>query len=182
MYFNAMTRLAGAFHAVVLVAGLAGLTGAGLAGFVAATTSPAAAADSGLPVPRFVTLRADTVNVRTGPGVRYPVDWVFVRRDLPVEVVAEFDTWRKIRDWQGTEGWVHQSMLSGKRGIVVIGGLQTMRAEPFDRSPAVARTEPGVLGYLLECERAWCKVKTVGLTGWLPREGLWGVYPDEAVE
>ena len=72
---------------------------------------------TGLPVPRFVSLRSAEVNVRTGPGTRYPVEWVFVKRDIPVEITAEFDTWRRIRDWEGTEGWVHQSMLSGKRAI-----------------------------------------------------------------
>ena len=78
--------------------------------------SPAlAATDSGLPVPRFVTLRADKVNVRAGPGARYPVEWVFERKGMPVEIVAEFDTWRKVRDIQGTEGWVHQNLLSSRR-------------------------------------------------------------------
>ncbi|HKH69397.1 MAG TPA: SH3 domain-containing protein, partial [Reyranella sp.] len=66
---------------------------------------------SGLPIPRFASLRSDEVNVRTGPGPRYPIDWVFKRKAMPVEIVAEFENWRKIRDWQGASGWVHQSLL-----------------------------------------------------------------------
>ena len=78
-----------------------------------ATSSLAISKGTGLALPRFVSLRADEVNLRTGPGVQYPVDWVYLRQHLPVQIIAEFDTWRKIRDWQGTQGWVHQSMVSG---------------------------------------------------------------------
>src|SRR3954451_6927804 len=88
---------------------------------------PGMAPPTGLPVPRFVSLRSSEVNVRTGPGTRYPVEWVFVKRDIPVEITAEFDTWRRIRDWEGTEGWIHQSMLSGKRAMVVLGEVRTLR-------------------------------------------------------
>src|SRR5258708_28049028 len=83
-------------------------------------TAEGAAANTG-PLPRYLSLRSDEVNLRTGPGVRYPVDWVLQRRNMPVEVLAEFENWRKIRDWQGTEGWVHQSMLSGRRYAIVTG-------------------------------------------------------------
>src|SRR5215471_20860346 len=74
---------------------------------------------SGLPIPRFATLKSDEVNVRTGPGSRYPVDWVFKRKGMPVEIVAEYEVWRKIRDWQGASGWVHQSLLTGKRSFII---------------------------------------------------------------
>src|SRR5437660_12925684 len=74
---------------------------------------------SGRPLPRFASLRSDEVNVRTGPGTRYPVDWVFKRKGMPVEIVAEYENWRKIRDWQGASGWVHQSLLTGKRGFII---------------------------------------------------------------
>ena len=88
----------------------------------------ALAEGSGLPLPRFVSLRADQVNLRTGPGVQYPVEWVYQRKDLPVEIITEYRTWRKIRDWQSTQGWVHQSMLSGKRSIIVTGKRRSMRS------------------------------------------------------
>ena len=80
----------------------------------------AQARNSGLPLPRFVSLRADEVNMRTGPGVQYPVEWVYKRQGLPAEIIAEFGTWRKVRDWQGTQGWIHQSMLSGKRNFIIM--------------------------------------------------------------
>ena len=103
---------------------------------------------SGLPLPRFASLRAGEVNVRTGPGVQYPVDWVFQRQGLPVEVIAEYRTWRKIRDWQGTQGWVHQSLLAGKRTVIVIGGQRALHAKPEPDAKAVAQLEAGVVASL----------------------------------
>lgn len=138
--------------------------------------------ETGLPIPRFVTLRAKEVNVRTGPGVRYPIDWVFQRPNLPVEVVAEFDTWRKIRDPEGTEGWVHQSMLSGRRTAIVIGDTRMIRRAPEDSAPAIARAEPGVIGWLEACRREWCEVDVAGLSGWIHRSHIWGVRIDEAID
>ncbi len=151
---------------LVLALALASLLGA-----------PAAAGESGLPLPRFVSLRADKVNVRTGPGVRYPVDWVFVRRGLPVEVVAEFEHWRKVRDWEGTEGWVHQSMLSGARSVLVAGKIRALRARPAANAAVVARAEPGVVAELLECEGDWCRVEAAGFRGWIRRADAWGAAP-----
>ena len=121
--------------------------------------SGVAFADTGLPVPRFVSVRADEVNVRTGPGVRYPIDWVFVRKDMPVEIVDEYDTWRRIRDWKGTSGWVHQSMLSGNRTVMVSGGVGDLHRRAAPDAPVVARSEPGVVGDLLTCESEWCEVQ-----------------------
>jgi SH3-like domain-containing protein len=143
-----------------------------------------AAETSGLPLPRFVSLRSDEVNLRTGPGVRYPVDWIYTRRDLPVEIVAEFEAWRKIRDWQGTEGWVHQSMLSGRRMVVVLGQVRKLRREANENAEAVAMVEAGVMGRLVQCPRnsAFCRVETGGATGWLKRDEFWGVYRGEWVE
>ncbi len=139
---------------------------------------------SGLPLPRFVTLRSGEVNMRAGPGVRYPVEWVYKKRNLPVEVVAEYDTWRKIRDWQGTQGWVHQGMLSGKRSIIVTGDLRTLRNEPKTSSDPNARLEEGVIARLLECPSGttWCKIEADGYKGWLRKAEFWGVYSSESVE
>lgn len=137
---------------------------------------------TGLPLPRFASLRADEVNVRTGPGPRYPVEWVFVRRSMPVEIVAEFDTWRRIRDWQGTEGWAHKSMLSGRRTIMIQGDVRTLRREATEDSPAVARAEPGVVGRIDSCDGAWCRVEISGFEGWLKRDEFWGAYPDERIK
>jgi SH3-like domain-containing protein len=151
--------------------------------FPGAAPRPARAAtvgtETGLPIPRYVTLRAREVNVRAGPGVRYPIDWVYQRPNLPVEVIAEFDTWRKIRDPDGTEGWVHQSMLSGRRTVVVIGGEHLLRRTPDTAAPAVARLEAGVIGWLDGCRKDWCEIEVAGLDGWIHRSHVWGVRADE---
>lgn len=136
---------------------------------------------SGLKLPRFASLRAGEVNVRSGPGMRYPVDWVFLYRNMPVEIVAEFDSWRKVRDWQGAEGWVHRSMLSGRRWAIVQTGLQPLMREPKAGAPMVARIEKKVIGRILECRGAWCRIDFSGFRGWMRRDQFWGVYPDEPV-
>jgi len=139
---------------------------------------------SGLPLPRFVSLRADQVNLRTGPGVQYPIDWVYQRQSLPVEIIAEYRTWRKIRDWQSTPGWVHQSMLSGRRTVIVIGKTRTLRAEASAKSKAVARIDAGAIADIVECPAGsgWCRVQADGIKGWLRKVEFWGAYRDEAVE
>lgn len=136
---------------------------------------------TGLPIPRFVSLRSSEVNVRSGPSVNYPIEWVFQRKDMPVEVTAEFDTWRRIRDWQGTEGWVHQTMLSSKRGVVVTGQARLLRAEPDAAAPAVAQANIGVMGALLRCAGPWCQVDLKGYRGWLRRDEMWGVKENETL-
>jgi SH3-like domain-containing protein len=133
-------------------------------------------------LPRFVTLRADEVNLRTGPGERYPIDWVLIRKGLPVEIVEEFDVWRKIRDFQGSEGWVHQRMLTGARNVLIKGSVRILHVEPDAASPAAARAEAGVVARLLECRGPWCRVEAQGVKGWLKRDEIWGVYPDESVQ
>jgi SH3-like domain-containing protein len=139
---------------------------------------------SGLPLPRFVSLRANEVNMRTGPGVQYPIEWVYLRQNLPMEIVAEFDTWRKVRDWQGTQSWVHKSMLAGRRTLVVTGAERTLRARADFRSAAIAKIEPGVVGHLIFCpvKSSWCRVKVAGHEGWLRRVEIWGMYRNEMVE
>ena len=156
------------FALIILAAGLAATAAVG--------------AESGRTVPRFASLRADEVNVRTGPGVRYPVEWVFARLAMPVEITADFDTWRKNRDWQDPEGWVHQSMLSGRRTVIIVGQVHTLRRAPSADAPAVAHAEPGVIGKLLGCDSRWCRIEIAGYKGWLRRGEIWGVYPDEIIE
>ncbi len=144
---------------------------------------PAQAADkSTLPVPRFVTLRSDKVNVRTGPGEQYPIDWVFTRKDMPVEIVAEFNHWHRIRDIEGTEGWVQERMVTGKRAVIVRGQQRVLRERPSGDAAIVARAEPGVIAKLLECQPGWCRVEAAAVSGWLKREEIWGVYPGEVIQ
>ncbi len=139
---------------------------------------------TGLPLPRYVSLRATEVNMRTGPGVQYPVEWVYRRQFLPMEVIAEYGTWRKVRDWQGAQGWVHQSMLSGRRTFVVTEKVRTVRRSPDTGSGGVARLEPGVIGRVLGCpaESTWCRIEAEGRDGWLRRVELWGVYRHEILK
>lgn len=132
-------------------------------------------------LPHFATLRADAVNLRTGPGERYPVEWVYQKKGLPVEVTAQFDVWRRVRDSQGTVGWVHERMLTQRRSVLITGGLRTLRVKPDASAAAVAQAEPGVIARLVECKDAWCRIETNGIKGWLPRSEMWGVYPDETV-
>ncbi len=132
-------------------------------------------------VQRFVSLRADEVNVRVGPGVRYPVKWVFVRKSMPVEVIAEFDTWRKIRDWEGAEGWVHRAMLSPRRSLIVTAKLKTLRRRPSREAPAVARLAAGTVAKIDRCDVDWCRVTVRGYTGWIERSGVWGLKEGETI-
>lgn len=132
-----------------------------------------------LPVPRFVTLGPDEVNLRTGPGIRYPIRLVIRKQGLPVEVIREFDVWRQVRDKEGDEGWVHKSMLSGRRSVVVTGATQVVLRKPDEGARPVVRLEQGVMASLDTCEAAWCKLSVGGYDGWIKRDVIWGVYPDE---
>ena len=151
---------------------------------VLAAVATAAPKGTGLPLPRFVSIRAGEANLRTGPGVQYPVDWIYKRRDLPVEVIAEFRTWRKIRDWRGTQGWFHQGMLGSRRTFVVTGKVRNLREKADTKTRALVRAEAGVIGRLLECPdgSSWCRVDIDGFEGWLRRVEIWGVQTDEVVE
>ena len=154
-----------------------------LLGLLLGAALPAGAADKAQ-YPKFNSLRAAEVNLRVGPGEQYPVQWVYRRKGLPVEVIDGYDVWRKIRDWQGTTGWVHQRMLAPARTIIVKTDTRTIYREPARDSGSLARLEPGVVAKLLECRNAWCRIETQpqGIRGWLLRSEIWGVYPDEVVE
>ena len=150
----------------------------------AAPAEPTKGSNTGLPLPRFASLKTDEVNLRSGPGLRYPIDWVYKRRDLPVEIQREFEVWRLISDQEGVKGWVHQATLVGRRTFVVTGAEQTIRADAQDTAAAVARLKPGVIGRLRACEpnAAWCQVQVGDYRGWLRRDQLWGSYPGEAIQ
>lgn len=146
-----------------------------------AATPAAAQSETGLPLPRYVSLRADAVNLRTGPGRRYPIDWVFTRAGLPIQIIAEFDGWRKVRAQDGTSGWIHKSMLSGKRTVVIAGREDRVFREPHGNADIAAFVEPGVVANLLDCEDGWCRITIDShrITGWMPQDVLWGILPDE---
>ncbi|HTV87878.1 MAG TPA: SH3 domain-containing protein [Stellaceae bacterium] len=147
-----------------------------------APAAPPRPEDAVLKVPRFVSLHADKINLRTGPGRQYPIEWVLIRRDMPVEIVATFEHWRRIREWDGTTGWVEEHMLDGKRfAIVEKGGDRPLYAEPDAASGVVARAEPGAIAHLAECRGPWCRIDAAGISGWIHRGDIWGAYPDESV-
>jgi SH3-like domain-containing protein len=159
---------------------------------VLATTAAHAAGDiavgatSGLPVPRFVSLKPDRVTVRGGPTRDHEIAFVFTRSGLPVEITAESDNWRRIRDWEGAEGWVYHSLLSGRRTALVATKQQDelvplyYKADPD--SGLVARLQPGVLASVKHCSGSWCHVFGAGFDGWMAQERLWGVYANEKID
>jgi SH3-like domain-containing protein len=136
-----------------------------------------------LPLPRFASLKSEEVNFRTGPGLRYPIEWVYKRRDLPVLIEREFDVWRLVRDPEGTRGWVHVANLTPRRGMIVTGGERVLRRQAADDAAAVARLQPGVVGQLRSCREGaeWCQVQVGPHRGWLRRNDFWGTLPGEAV-
>jgi SH3-like domain-containing protein len=141
---------------------------------------------SGLPVPRFVSLKPDKVNVRGGPTRDHEVTFVYTRAGLPVEITAESDNWRRIRDWEGSEGWVYHSLLSGRR-TAVITPKNKQELVPLYRKPDVntgmsARLQSGVLASVKKCDGGWCHVSGSGFDGWIVQEKLWGVYPAEKID
>ncbi len=161
---------------------VAAQTGGGRASLGGIEASAREIGPSGLPLPRFVTLRAAKVNLRTGPGIRYPIEWVYARKGLPLEVIDEFETWRRVRDWQGSVGWVHQSMLNGQRGAMILGEGRLLRRAPEDGAAGVARVEAGVVARLRRCAGGWCRLEVKDFEGWLRQDQIYGAYPDETVE
>ena len=133
---------------------------------------------SGLPLPRFVSLQHNASRLRSGPGVNYPVEYLYKMRDMPVEIIAEFGkTWRQVRDFKGTEGWMHRTQLSSKRTVIITQQTRTLRVEPDSGSQPLARLEPGVIANLVHCPKdsGWCKIEKDDYEGWLRRVEFWGV-------
>ena len=128
-----------------------------------------------LPLPRFVSLKSSEVNVRRGPSLTHRIDWVYKRRDLPVEVTAEYGHWRRVRDREGAGGWVHYSLLSGVRTVIVEEDMLDIRSRPDVAAPVEARLRAGVIAYLGECAQDWCELQAGGYDGWARRSALWGV-------
>jgi SH3-like domain-containing protein len=141
---------------------------------------------SGLPVPRYVSLKSDRVNLREGPSKDQRTIWVFQRAGLPVEITAEFEIWRKVRDSEGAEGWVLHSLLSGRRTALVapwkkgIDSVLYRKASP--KSAPVAKLQPNVIATVRGCDGAWCRVSGDGFDGFIEQSDLWGVYPNEKIE
>lgn len=130
-------------------------------------------------IPRFVSLKSNKTNVRVGPGANYPIEWVFVRARLPLEITAEFERWRKIRALDGTEGWVHQNMLVATRRGIIQGESVLVYHKACEESSPLARLQKGVIVDLLKCQGDWCYIRVETLKGWVPQSVLWGAYKNE---
>ena len=180
LQFQSRTPFA-AFAALLLATGLAAQP----------APEPQGTGASGLALPRFASLKSDRVNLRQGPGTDYPTAWVFRRAGLPVEIVKEFESWRQVRDAEGTTGWVLGSMLSGRRTAVVLpweqkaGQPQPASAALRDDDSATARplayVEAGVLASIISCDGRWCRISVGGFRGYIEQVKLWGAYQGEVI-
>ena len=150
----------------------------------AASAAPQTGPVTGLPMPRFVSLKSDRVNLHEGPAKDHRTVWIYQRAGLPVEITAEYDTWRKIRDSEGTEGWVLHSLLSGRRTALVMqkGAETPLRAKPSEDATIVAKLQSGVIGSVKSCANSWCRMIGDGYDGWIEQAKVWGAYPGETVE
>ncbi len=157
----------------------AGYALVGASGQGAVAAEEARLGTSGLPLPRFVSLKSDEINLRTGPGTRYPIDWIYRRRGLPVEIIDEFEDWRRVRDHDGTVGWVHRLMLVSERTVLVTGQTRMLRRQPEPGAPGLAYLEAGVIADLKGCDKAWCRIEAQGFDGWLPRREIYGTSADD---
>lgn len=135
-----------------------------------------------LPLPRYVSLKGNEGNARRGPGLTHRIDWVFTRAGMPLKITAEFENWRRVEDHEGAGGWVHFSLLSGVRSVLVTLDMAEFRAEPSDESTVVAQAELGVIGRLQACTIDWCRVALDGQRGWVRKTAIWGVKADEQID
>lgn len=136
-----------------------------------------------LPIPRYVSVRADSANARRGPGLEHRVDWEYRLRGMPLRIVAEYGQWRQVQDPDGAGGWVHHSLLSGARTVLVVGETPVvLHSGPGDRTAVRAMAEPGVVARLDACREDWCSIRVGGFRGWVPRGRLWGVDPGEVFD
>jgi SH3-like domain-containing protein len=145
---------------------------------------PDVGTNTGLHLPRYASLKSDDVNMRSGPGERYPVEWTYKRRDLPVKIEREFDVWRLVEDMDGIKGWVHQATLTGRRSFVITGTEdRTIRADASPTADAVAVLRPGVVGRIRACDatKDWCQVQVDDYRGWLQRGDFWGADAGEVI-
>ena len=133
-----------------------------------------------LPIPRFVSIKSNEVNARKGPGTSYPIEWVYIKKGEPVEVIAEFEQWRKIRDIDGGKGWVHSSVISGRRSVIILDKNPiNMHYRASNKSTIIAKIEYGVRCSIKKCDKIWCNLSCQDNTGWIKRQNLWGLYDHE---
>ena len=186
LYFTSLSRFLPGLN-------LKTLTGFSLAVTLMTTTGfqshAASTGKSGLPLPRFVSLKSKRVNMRVGPGREYQVAWMYQKPGLPMEIIQEYDNWRKVRDPEGNEGWILHSLLTGKRTAIIApwdraqsGKNVEMLSSPDASASVKAEMEPGVVASVQECTDSWCRIEVSGVAGIVNKNDIWGVYPDEIIE
>jgi SH3-like domain-containing protein len=143
---------------------------------------PTKGAVTNMPIPRYVSLKGGEGNARRGPGLTHRIDWVFTTAGMPLRVTAEHEHWRRVEDAEGMGGWVHYSLLSGVRSVLVTQDMAEFRDRPDMAAPVAFQTELGVIGRLMECSIDWCRINIQGEKGWVQKTALWGVDPAEIVE
>ena len=146
---------------------------------VVAPQPPTRGPETNLPLPRYVSLKVGEGNARRGPSLSHRIDWVFLRRDMPLQVVSEYGHWRRVLDREGLGGWLHYSLLSGVRTVIVDQPMLELHLRPDRQTPVTARLEQGVIARLGACERDWCRLTAEGHRGWAPKIALWGVSAEE---
>ncbi len=132
-----------------------------------------------LPIPRFVSMKANEGNVRRGPSLSHRIDWVYKRKDLPLQITNEYGHWRQVRDYDGAGGWVHYSLLSGVRTVLIQMDQLNLRTHPDPDAGVAAIIEKGVVARLDECSVDWCRIRKDGHRGWVRKSSLWGVTAEE---
>jgi SH3-like domain-containing protein len=183
------------FTLIILMCGLSGVYSHQVSAQsnTAQNSRPKIGPVTGLPLPRFVSLRSNKVNARTGPALRYPIQWIYKRAHLPVEITAEFDAWRQIRDKEGSISWVHSTLLSGQRSALIqfkvnaeddnthIGVISAYK-KANAQSRKVLEVEAGAIGEIKQCKQAFCLVDFKAYRGWVAKNTIWGIYPAEVIE
>lgn len=175
-------------RSIFLLVAILALGAASVSPAYSQTTGAIEHGQSGLPLPRFVSLKASRVNLRIGPSQEYAVEWLYLKKGLPLEIIQEYDNWRRVRDSEGTEGWIYHSLLSGSRtGIVAPwhhgkDARIEMLAEPRQGTKVTALLEPGAIGHILSCNGDWCQMDFGGHEGWVVQGAIWGAYPGETYQ
>lgn len=149
---------------------------------LAPPAEPTTGPETNLPLPRYVSLKSDNANVRRGPSLSHRIDWVFTRAGMPLMITAEYGNWRRVVDREGLGGWVHYSLLSGTRMVIVDQDMQPLYARPDAEAPVNALLESGVIARIDRCAPDWCRIASGGYRGWAPKPALWGVGADEVLD
>lgn len=143
------------------------------------TQEPQKGQVTNLPIPRYVSLKVKEANARRGPSLSHKIDWIYKRQNMPLEIYAEYENWRRVRDFEGLGGWVHYTLLSGIRYVLIKNELLEMRLLPSVDAQVIAKVPQHNIATLDKCNKDWCRIIDDGYKGWVPKNEIWGVYENE---